>query len=209
MAPGSRWGVQREDPARDIRADIQRRVGEAAERLVQRNHVRARGYGLRAEAGGLLHLLDLDAVEEQPADEARRLGLASLACSDRDHVGLWIRRHPVVVTDDRVRAARDPRCIRYTPPEDLELVGHHLRAVCDGELRRRPRGRVLRQPRAGSPAAGRDALAHLDRGAVNTGELDVGRRVERAPVVPALCHRRDRTSPRPGRAGDPRRSTSR
>ena len=121
--------------------------------------------------------------------------------------------HPVVVDVERHWAARRPRLARDAAPVDLELVVQELVPVGRVVEERRPgrhelrqerrvaADRVLRRVGVGVEVAavaarrrGRRALAHLDGRAVQADELRVHRRVERAPVVPALSHGR------PGRA---------
>ena len=155
---------------------------------------------------GLAHL---DAVEEQPVDEAVRLGVAALACPERDHVRARELVHPVVLAVERRRAARRPRLAGDAAPVDLELVVEEIVSVRRVEQQRRPAHRQLRQQRrvpadrvlgrvgVGVQVAAVErvgprirAAAHLDRRAVQADELRVHRRVEGAPVVPALGDRR-------------------
>ena len=166
---------------------------------------------------------DLDAVEEEPLDEPVRLSVAALARTERDDVRLGVLAHPVVRDVERRRAAGRPRSAGHAAAVDLELVLHQVLPIRNVELQRRPRDRVLRRPRAepaarederraGHAAAGPGPVAHLDRGAVETDELQVHRRVERAPVVPALGDSRARRAAAgqmPGRGGGSRSSTSR
>ena len=108
--------------------------------------------------------------------------------------------HPVVVHVEGRLATVDAGLARDAAAIALSLVVEHLVAMVDHELERRVRDRVLGQERAqatagvgrrpGQAAVRVRLVAHLDRGAVEADVLCVHRRVERAPVVPALGDRR-------------------
>ena len=81
----------------DVVADVEHRVAERAQRLVEEDHVRAGLEGAAAEAVVAPQLPDLDVVGEQEVDEPLGLRVAALTSPDRNHVRPGIGRHVVMV----------------------------------------------------------------------------------------------------------------
>ena len=152
VAPRAGRSVQLGHPVGDVVADVEHRVGEGAQRLVQEHDVRTGLEGAAAEAVVAPQLPDLDVVGEQEVDESLGLRIAALAGSDRNHVRARVGRHVVVVlrrAGERQRPGQlGTRRVLLAAPVDLVLVGEHLAAVFDEEVDRRADHQLMFPPRA-------------------------------------------------------------
>ena len=122
MAPGRRRSVELPNQPGDIRADAERRIREAAVRLGHPHDIRTLGKHRASVGRVLLHLVNLDAVGQQPVNKSVGLRIAALPGSKWDHVGFRILAHPEPVGGVWCLTTRRPRRVRDAAPVGLELV---------------------------------------------------------------------------------------